>query len=164
MSTQIITIDSAPYISFAVPEAAEPAYGGAPPEISPLGDSDFFKGKSISELAREQGVGPVKDIRVFAGVIPDDEDVDEMLAQLEAMRGSASDPDDAIRARLADVNRQEEKRRRLQVFLDREKPAWDPADHPDIDKAGGAAAWVRKLRSEAERGFKRRTRRDEERE
>ena len=26
---------------------------------------------------REQGVGPIKDIRVFAGGIPDDEDVDE---------------------------------------------------------------------------------------
>jgi hypothetical protein len=157
MSTQFTTIDSAPYISFAVPEAAAPTSGGTPPEISPLGDSDFFKGKSISELAREQGVGPVKDIRVFAGVIPEDEDVDEMLAQLEAMRGSASDPDDAIRARLADVDRQEAKRRRLQAFLERETPAWNPDDHPEIDAAGGAAAWVRKLRSEAEEGFRRRT-------
>ncbi len=68
--------------------------------------------------------------------------------------------DEAIRARLADVDRQEEKRRRLQAFLNRETPAWDPADHPDIDAAGGAAAWVSKLRSEAEQGFKRRTRRD----
>jgi hypothetical protein len=86
MSTQFITIDSAPYISFAVPEAAEPTYGGAPPEISTLADNDFFKGKSISELAREQGVGPVKDIRVFAGVIPEDEDVDEMLAEIYRLR------------------------------------------------------------------------------
>ena len=161
MSTQFITMDSAHYISFAVPEAAGSTCGGAPPEKSPLGDSDFFKGKSISELAREQGVGPVKDIRVFAGVIPDDEDVDEMLAQLDAMRGSASDPDDAILARLADVDRQEEKRRRLQAFLERETPAWNPDDHPEIDAAGGAAAWVRKLRSEAEQGFKRRTQEQE---
>lgn len=65
--------------------------------------------------------------------------------------------DDAIRARLADVNRQEEKRRRLQAFLDRDTPAWNPEDHPDIGAAGGAAAWVRKLRSEAEQGFRRRT-------
>jgi len=118
---------------------------------------DFVVGKSLAELAREQGVGPVKDIRVFAGVIPEDEDVDEMLAQLEGMRGSASDPDDAIRARLANVDRQEEKRRRLQTFLERETPAWNPDDHPEIDAAGGAAAWVRKLRSEAEEGFRRRT-------
>lgn len=72
--------------------------------------------------------------------------------------------DDAIRARLADVARQEENRRRLQAFLDSETLAWDPADHPDVDAAGGAAAWVRKLRSEAEQGFQRRTRRDEEQE
>jgi hypothetical protein len=86
MSTQLITMDSAPYISFAVPEAAGPTSSGAPPEKSPLGDSDFFKGKSISELAREQGVGPVKDLRAFAGVIPDDEDVDEMLAEIYRLR------------------------------------------------------------------------------
>lgn len=66
--------------------------------------------------------------------------------------------DDAIRARLADVARQEEKRRRLSAFLERDTPAWNPDDHPDIDAAGGAAAWVRKLRSEAEQGFERRTR------
>lgn len=53
-----------------------------------LVDSDFFKGKSLAELAREQGVEPVMDISVFAGGFPDDVDVDELLAQLEAMRGS----------------------------------------------------------------------------
>jgi transcriptional regulator with XRE-family HTH domain len=53
-----------------------------------LGNRDFFAGKSLTDLAREQGVGPVKDISVFAGGIPDDEDVDELLAELEAMRGS----------------------------------------------------------------------------
>jgi hypothetical protein len=68
--------------------------------------------------------------------------------------------DDAIRARLADVARQDEKRRRLSAFFERDTPAWNPDDHPDIDAAGGAAEWVRKLRSEAEQGFKRRTRRD----
>ena len=72
---------------------------------------------------------------------------------------AASDPDDAIRARLADVDRQEEKRRRLQAFLDRKTPAWDPADHPDIDAAGGAAAWVKKMRREADRASLRRSRR-----
>jgi hypothetical protein len=53
-----------------------------------LEDSDFFRGKSIAELAREQGVGPVKSISVFAGGIPDDADVDELLAQLEELSGS----------------------------------------------------------------------------
>ena len=53
-----------------------------------LEDSDFFRGKSLAELAREQGVGPVKDISVFAGGIPDDEDVDKLVAQLEELRGS----------------------------------------------------------------------------
>jgi hypothetical protein len=66
--------------------------------------------------------------------------------------------DDAIRARLADTARQEEKRRRLSEFLKRDAPAWNPEDHPEIDAVGGAAAWVRKLRREAEEGFKRRTR------
>lgn len=49
---------------------------------------------------------------------------------------SSSVRDDAIRARLADVARQEEKRRRLLAFLERETPAWNPDDHPDIDAAG----------------------------
>ena len=52
------------------------------------GNHDFFTGKSLAELALEQGVGPVKDISVFAGGIPDNEDVDELLAQLEEMSGS----------------------------------------------------------------------------
>ena len=65
--------------------------------------------------------------------------------------------DDAIRARLGDVARQEEKRRRLLAFLERETPAWSPDDHPDIDAAGGAAAWVKKLRHEAELASRRRT-------
>ena len=56
------------------------------PLTRPAGDQDFFKGKSLAELASEQGVGPVKDIRVFAGGIPDDADVDELVAQLKEMR------------------------------------------------------------------------------
>lgn len=51
-----------------------------------LGDIDFFRGKSIAELAREQGVGPIKDIGVFAGGIPEDEDVDEMLTEIYRLR------------------------------------------------------------------------------
>jgi hypothetical protein len=86
MSTQIITIDSAPYISFAGPEAAGPTNAEALSDMNRLQDSDFFKGKSVSELAREQGVRPIKDIRAFAGVIPDDDDADEMLAEIYRLR------------------------------------------------------------------------------
>jgi len=88
MSIQFVTIDSAPCISFPGPQAAEPTYAGLSNDFHRLGDSDFFKGKSIAELTREQGVGPIMDIKVLAGGIPDDEDVDELLAQLEEMRGS----------------------------------------------------------------------------
>ena len=71
----------------------------------------------------------------------------------------ASVQDEAIRARLADVARQEENRRRLSAFFERDTPAWNPDDHPDIDAAGGAAAWVRKMRREADRASLRRSRR-----
>ncbi|MGD1154589.1 MAG: hypothetical protein ABSA41_02050 [Terriglobia bacterium] len=60
---------------------------------------------------------------------------------------------------LAEVARREVRRRRLLAFLGRETPAWNPDDHPDIDAAGGAAAWVRKLRREADKASMRRTRR-----
>lgn len=97
--------------------------------------------------------------------VSDTLDVHPFPVDAQNANGSAnvtsSDADDAIRARLADVDRQEEKRRRLQTFLASETPAWNPDDHPEIDAAGGAAAWVRKLRREAEQGFKRRTRKQE---
>jgi len=50
------------------------------------------------------------------------------------------------------------RRRRLLDVLSRETPAWDPADHPDIEEAGGAAAWVRKVRRESDRASMRRIR------
>jgi len=50
------------------------------------GNRDFFSGKSLAELAREQGVGPVEDISVFAGGIPEDEDVDEMINEIYRLR------------------------------------------------------------------------------
>jgi hypothetical protein len=63
-----------------------------PPSVVPSpdrhlrGDNDFFRGRSLADLAREQGVGPVRDFNVFAGVIPDDEDIDEMLAEIYRLR------------------------------------------------------------------------------
>jgi hypothetical protein len=71
---------------------------------------------------------------------------------------STSTTNDSIRVRLADGPRQEEKRRRLLEILEQAAPIWDPANHPEIDEAGGAAAWVKNLRREAEESFKKRTR------
>jgi hypothetical protein len=51
-----------------------------------LGDPSFLEGKSIQELAQSQDVGPVKDIRVFAGGFPEDEDIDEMLEEIYRWR------------------------------------------------------------------------------
>jgi hypothetical protein len=59
---------------------------------------------------------------------------------------------------LSEVAAKEVRRRRLLAALSRDTPAWDPADHPDIEEAGGAAAWVRKLRREAEKASQRRLR------
>lgn len=78
----------------------------------------------------------------------------------EGLQGSLpsdSIDDDSIRVRLADAARHERKRCRLSAFLERDTPAWNPDDHPDIDAEGGAAAWVRKLRGETEQSFERRT-------
>jgi hypothetical protein len=62
------------------------------------------------------------------------------------------------RARLADTSRQEAKRRRLLEILGRPDPIWNPAQHPELDAEGGAAAWVKKIRREAERASVKRTR------
>ena len=51
-----------------------------------LRDRSFFQPKTLQELAREQGVGPVKDIAVFAGGFPEDEDLDELLEEIYRMR------------------------------------------------------------------------------
>jgi hypothetical protein len=59
--------------------------------------------------------------------------------------------------RLSEVAAREVRRRLLEI-LNRDAPVWDPADHPDIEEAGGAAAWVRKLRREAEKASRRRMR------
>lgn len=51
------------------------------------GNRNFFVGKSLAQLAQEQGVGTtVKDISVFAGGIPEDEDADELLDEIYRMR------------------------------------------------------------------------------
>lgn len=59
-------------------------------------------------------------------------------------------------ALLAEVAAREVRRRRLLAILAEDLPAWNPADHPDIERTGGSAAWVRKLRREADRASRRR--------
>jgi hypothetical protein len=51
-----------------------------------LGDRSFFEAKTLQELAKAQGVGAVKDISVFAGGFPEDEDLDELLEEIYRLR------------------------------------------------------------------------------
>jgi hypothetical protein len=46
----------------------------------------FFRGWSLDQLARLQGVDPVRDPASLAGGWPDDDDVDEMLADIYGQR------------------------------------------------------------------------------
>jgi hypothetical protein len=78
---------------------------------------------------------------------------EELSAQIDALAGERMRS-----AFLSEVAAREVRRRRLLEILNRDAPVWDPADHPDIEEAGGAAAWVRKLRHEAEKASRRRTR------
>jgi len=49
---------------------------------------------------------------------------------------------------LVETARHEVRRQKLLHFLESKDPAWKGKDHPEL--AGGAAAWVRKLRTESE--------------
>jgi hypothetical protein len=66
----------------AVAHSNAPLHRNGPP----LGDRSFFERKSVSELAREQGISPIHDIGVLAGGLPDDEDIDEMLEEIYRLR------------------------------------------------------------------------------
>lgn len=76
-----------------------------------------------------------------------------LVAEIDALVGQRRRS-----AFLAEVAAREVRRRHLLAILDRDSAAWNPADHPDIEKAGGAAAWVRRLRRETDRASRRRTR------
>ena len=78
---------------------------------------------------------------------------EEPLAQIDALLGEKK-----RRAFLSEVAAREVRARRLLEILKRDAPVWDPADHPEIEEDGGAAAWVRKLRHEAEKASRRRMR------
>jgi len=53
---------------------------------------------------------------------------------------------------LVETAREAIRRRRLLQFLDSEEPVWSDADHPEL--SGGSGAWVRKIRREGEKRFK----------
>lgn len=48
--------------------------------------SEFFTNRSIEDLAKVQSVGPIKDIRVLSGGIPEDEDIDAFLQEIYGTR------------------------------------------------------------------------------
>ncbi len=97
--------------------------------------------------------------RLQESSLPFEQQPPEVRDQLAPRNSStASIDNDAIRTRLADVARQEEKRRCLLKILQRPTPVWNPADHPELEGEGGAAAWVKELRREAEQAFEKRTR------
>jgi hypothetical protein len=48
--------------------------------------SEFFANRSIEDLAKVQGIGPIKDIRVLSGGIPEDEDIDAFLQEIYGTR------------------------------------------------------------------------------
>ena len=76
---------------------------------------------------------------------------DTLVSQIDALVGPRKRS-----SFLTEVAEREVKRQRLLKFLARKKPAWNPADHPEIDAAGGGAAWVRKMRQEAEKASRKR--------
>lgn len=76
-----------------------------------------------------------------------------LVAEIDALVGERKRS-----AFISEVAAREVRRRRLLEILSRDTPAWNPADHPDIEEAGGAAAWVRKIRREADKASRRRMR------
>ena len=83
MSSQIQTLSSAGWIH--VPKTAAPE-ARVTPTAKFAGNPDFFARKSIRELAQSQRVVPVRDIKIFAGGISDEENLDEMLDVIYRLR------------------------------------------------------------------------------
>jgi len=51
-----------------------------------LGEGDFFRAQSISDLAKQQGVKKIKDGHSLEGGFPSDESIDEFLADIYEAR------------------------------------------------------------------------------
>ncbi len=49
-------------------------------------DSDFWRGKTVEDLAREQGVGPIGSLDELAIDWPEEDSVDELLALIREVR------------------------------------------------------------------------------
>jgi hypothetical protein len=49
-------------------------------------DADFWRGKKVEELAREQGVEPIQSIDELSGDWPDEDSIDEFLGFLREVR------------------------------------------------------------------------------
>lgn len=77
---------------------------------------------------------------------------DELVSQIDALVGQRKRS-----AFLAEVAEREVRRRRLLNLLEKPGPFWKPEDHTEIEEAGGAYAWVKKMRHESEQGFRKRT-------
>ncbi len=58
---------------------------------------------------------------------------------------------------LVETAREAVRRKKLLRFLESDKPSWNDADHSEL--AGGAGAWVRKLRLESEQRGRKKQRR-----
>ena len=54
----------------------------------PPAKSSFWEDKTVEQLAKEQGVKPIKDISQLHGYWPEDADDAEFEAFLEAVRGA----------------------------------------------------------------------------
>jgi metal-responsive CopG/Arc/MetJ family transcriptional regulator len=66
---------------------------------------------------------------------------EDLLREIDALVGSRGRS-----AFLVETARNEVRRQKLLQFLESKNPAWKDTNHPEL--AGGAAAWVRKLRTE----------------
>ncbi len=89
MDTEILTIGDTPWVTppdEVMAAASQLICASLAVDKHLSSDRSFFEGKAIKEVAQSQGVGRTKDISVFAGGIPDDEDVDEMLEEIYRLR------------------------------------------------------------------------------
>jgi metal-responsive CopG/Arc/MetJ family transcriptional regulator len=68
---------------------------------------------------------------------------EDLLREIDALVGPRGRS-----AFLVETARNEVRRQKLLQFLEGKEPSWKDEDHREL--AGGAAAWVRKLRTESE--------------
>jgi hypothetical protein len=55
-------------------------------EVEPAAGSDFWAGKTVEELAREQGTQPINNLAALAIDWPKDDSVDEFLSLVREVR------------------------------------------------------------------------------